>query len=118
MHKIFPPKLRPGDEVRIIAPSRSIGVVSENLRQLANARFTNLVLKLSFGDHIEEVDEFNSSSIESRVQDFHAAFSDSNVKAVIAVIGVLTAIKFCATLTGNLSKIIRKYFAVFLILRP
>lgn len=87
MNKIYPQKLKTGDEVRIIAPSRSIKILSEETKNIANNRFSNLGLKLTFGKHIEESDEFNSSSIDSRVKDLHEAFKDSNVKAVITIIG-------------------------------
>jgi len=87
MEKIYPEKLKNGDEVRIIAPSRSMAMMSKEIREIADRRFSDLGLKLSFGKHIEEKDDFMSSSIESRVQDMHDAFSDKNVKAVITVIG-------------------------------
>jgi len=85
--KIYPTKLVAGDEVRIIAPSRSLAIISEGLREIANNRFAELELKLSFGKHVEEKDDFVSSTIQSRLEDFHDAFRDKNVKAVITVIG-------------------------------
>jgi muramoyltetrapeptide carboxypeptidase LdcA involved in peptidoglycan recycling len=85
--KIFPIKLVAGDEVRIIAPSRSMAIISPESRDIANKRFEELGLKLSFGKHIEEKDDFVSSSIESRIEDFHEAFADKNVKAIFTVIG-------------------------------
>ncbi len=87
MNKIYPEKLKIDDEVRIIAPSRSIKILSEDTKKIADNRFSNLGLKLTYGVHIEESDEFNSSSIKSRIEDLHEAFKDSNVKAVITVIG-------------------------------
>lgn len=87
MKKIYPTKLKIGDEVRIIAPSRSLAIISEELKKIANDRFSDLGLKLSFGKHLEEKDEFASSSIKSRVEDLHDAFRDKNVKAIITVIG-------------------------------
>jgi muramoyltetrapeptide carboxypeptidase LdcA involved in peptidoglycan recycling len=84
---IFPKKLKVGDEVRIIAPSSSMALISNENRKIANQRFFDLGLKLSFGKHVDECDDFNSSSIKSRVIDIHEAFSDKNVKAIITVIG-------------------------------
>lgn len=84
---IYPSKLKKGDEVRVIAPSRSLVIVLKEIRETANKRFAELGLKLTFGKHLEESDDFVSSSIESRIEDFHDAFSDKNVKAVITVIG-------------------------------
>lgn len=85
--KIYPKKLVSGDEVRIIAPARSMAIISPESREIANKRFEELGLKLSFGKHVEEKDDFVSSSIKSRVEDFHEAFADKNVKAILTVIG-------------------------------
>jgi muramoyltetrapeptide carboxypeptidase LdcA involved in peptidoglycan recycling len=87
MNKIYPDKLKVGDEIRIIAPSRSIKLLSQETKDIANKRFMKLGFKLSFGKHINESDEFISSSIQSRVDDLHEAFSSKNVKAIITVIG-------------------------------
>ncbi len=87
MEKIYPAKLKQGDEVRIIAPSRSMALISQEIREIAHKRFFDLGLTVSFGKHIEEKDEFLSSTIESRIEDFHNAFRDKNVKAIITVIG-------------------------------
>lgn len=87
MKKIYPPKLKTGDEVRVVAPSRSMAIISHDIRKIANQRFLEMGLKLSFGKHVEEKDDFASSSIKSRVEDLHQAFGDKNVKAVITVIG-------------------------------
>ncbi|MBI2645298.1 LD-carboxypeptidase [Candidatus Uhrbacteria bacterium] len=84
---MYAQKLQAGDEVRVIAPSRSLAIISQGVRDIANRRFAELGLKLTFGKHVEESDEFFSSSIQSRVEDLHDAFLDTRVKAVIAVIG-------------------------------
>lgn len=80
MEKIYPEKLKNGDEVRIVAPAPSMAIISEETKKIANQRFSDLGLKLSYGKHIEEKDDFSSSSIDSRVQDIHEAFADKNVK--------------------------------------
>ncbi|MDD4662069.1 MAG: LD-carboxypeptidase, partial [Candidatus Pacebacteria bacterium] len=87
MIKIFPKKLEKGDEVRIIVLSTSLSVVSEENRKIANKRLEDLGLRVSFGKHVNEVDEFLSASIESRIEDLHEAFLDKNVKAVLTVLG-------------------------------
>lgn len=87
MQKIFPKKLEKGDLVRVIAPASSLSIISEENKHIAGERFDQLGLRLSFGKHVEEKDEFCSSSIESRVEDFHDAFQDPEVKAILAVIG-------------------------------
>jgi len=87
MQKIFPKKLEKGDLIRVIAPASSLAIISEENRHIANERFAELGLRLSFCKHVEEIDEFCSSSIASRVEDFHDAFADPEVKAIFAVIG-------------------------------
>lgn len=73
--------------VRVVAPSQSYAIISKANREIAKKRFDEMGLTVTFGKNIEEIDEFKSSSIESRVSDLHEAFVDSNVKAVFAVIG-------------------------------
>lgn len=87
MDKIYPEKLKAGDEIRVIAPARSLSIISKENREIANKRIEELGLKLTFSKHVEEMDDFASSSIESRIEDLHEAFSDKNVKAVFTVIG-------------------------------
>jgi len=87
MVKIYPDKLQKGDEVRVVAPSNSFSIISEQNREIAKRRFEEMGLSVSFGKHIEEMDEFGSSSIESRLADLHEAFTDKHVKVVATVIG-------------------------------
>lgn len=80
-------KLKFGDEIRVISPARSMKIITEELREIAKRRFEEMGLKVTFAKHVEECDDFSSSSIESRVEDIHEAFLDKNVKAVITTIG-------------------------------
>ncbi len=83
----FPSKLKSGDLIKVIAPSRSLAILSQETKDYANKRFEELGLKLSFGKHVEEKDDFGSSSIQSRVEDLHEAFSNKEIKGIITVIG-------------------------------
>lgn len=87
MNQIFPLKLKVGDEIRVISPSRSMSIISEHTQRIANKRLQELGFKVTFGSHVNENDAFNSSSIESRVSDLHEAFSDTNVKGILTVLG-------------------------------
>lgn len=91
MNYTIPQKLKPGDEVRIIAPSRSMAIINDETREIAAQRFRELGLTVSFGAHVEECDEFSSSSITSRVDDLHDAFRNPNIKAVITILGGFNA---------------------------
>lgn len=87
METTYPKKIKAGDTVRIIAPARSLSIISMEARELANKRLSDLGLKVTFGRHIEECDNFASSSIESRIEDLHEAFRDPEVKLILTVIG-------------------------------
>jgi muramoyltetrapeptide carboxypeptidase len=88
MDTVIPPKLRPGDLVRVIAPARSRALVLEHDRSAAiEQRFAELGLRLSYGTHVDERDQFVSSSVASRIDDLHSAFADPEVKAISTVIG-------------------------------
>lgn len=83
-----PRSLRPGDEVRVVAPARSRTLVLEPDRiALIERRFADLGLRLTYGEHVDEIDDFNSSSIASRVADLHDAFADPSVRGILTVIG-------------------------------
>lgn len=84
----LPPRLRPGDLVRVVAPSLSRSLVMEHDHtRIIEKRFTQLELRLSYGAHVDERDIFDSSPIASRVADLHEAFLDPEVRAVLTVIG-------------------------------
>jgi muramoyltetrapeptide carboxypeptidase LdcA involved in peptidoglycan recycling len=87
MEKIFPKNLKSGDEIRVIAPSSSLGIIGDDVRKIANERFASLGLTLSFSKHVAELDAYGSSPIKSRIEDLHDAFLDPAVKGVICVIG-------------------------------
>jgi len=84
---IIPKALQKGDEIRVIAPSRSLRIISEENRKLAEEKLSELGLTLSFGKHVLECDDFLTSSVESRVEDLHEAFSDTHVKGILTVLG-------------------------------
>jgi muramoyltetrapeptide carboxypeptidase LdcA involved in peptidoglycan recycling len=73
--------------VRVVAPALSRSFLEHDHSRLIEQRFDEMGLVLSFGDHVDERDEFDSSSIRSRVADLHAAFADPGVAAIMSVIG-------------------------------
>ena len=83
----IPEKLKQGDEIRIIAPSRSASILSEEGVQTAKERLEDLGFVVSFGKHVFDKDLQNSTSIQQRVEDLHEAFTDENVKGILTVIG-------------------------------
>lgn len=73
--------------MRVISPAQSLSIISESVRKIANRRFTEMGLRISFAKHSEESDEIKSSSIESRIEDIHDAFKDPSVKLIMTTIG-------------------------------
>ena len=84
---VKPKPLAPGSHLRVIAPSRSLALITPETRAVANRRFAEMGLSLSFGAHVEEIDEFDSATIEHRVSDLHTAFADPTVDGILTVIG-------------------------------
>jgi len=84
---IKPKKIKKGAHIRIIAPVRSLKLLSDDSNKEAISRFEKFGFKLSFGKHVDEIDEFNSSPVESRIEDLHDAFADKKVDAILTVIG-------------------------------
>ncbi len=87
---IFPPKLKRGDTVRVIAPSCSMSSMEwlndEYLKKVEN-RFASMGLHVTYAKHVREMDVIESSSIESRLEDLHDAFHDPAVHAMITIRG-------------------------------
>jgi muramoyltetrapeptide carboxypeptidase len=84
---VVPPKLRSGSSVRVIAPSRSLAMIPAEARAEADGKLAALGLQVSFGEHVEESDDFVSSSVAARLADLHAAFEDPGVDGILTVIG-------------------------------
>ena len=84
---IKPDKIKKGGHIRIIAPARSLSLLSEENKKDAIVRLENFGFKLSFGKSVNDVDEFYSSSVEARINDIHDAFKDKEVDAILTVIG-------------------------------
>ncbi len=84
---ITPPRLKPGDLARVVSFGLSLRGASQEQRALCNATLSKLGLRVSFGKHVDESDEFDSSSIERRLEDLHDALEDDSVKIVFAGLG-------------------------------
>ena len=84
-------KLKHGDEVRVIAPSRNLTEVRQDVHHHAIDFWKKEGFNLTFSKNSREVDKFHSSSIASRVEDIHEAFLAPNVKMVITCLGGFNA---------------------------
>lgn len=86
MKIIFPPRLKKWDEIRVIAPARSMSILSQDTLQRAIHRLSDMGFVVSFWKHVNEKNMFLSSSVSSRISDLHDAFQDPHVKGIFSVI--------------------------------
>ena len=85
---MYPKRLKKGDEIRVIAPSRSMTRLNEETIRLATKRLENLGLKVTFGKNVmKSQDIYECATIKERIEDLHVAFLDKNVKAILTVVG-------------------------------
>jgi muramoyltetrapeptide carboxypeptidase LdcA involved in peptidoglycan recycling len=97
--RVVPDKLRAGDEVRILALSRSIGGlkqypgISDADVEFARKGLEALGLRVSFGRHVMETNAHLTVSVESRLEDLRDALNDASVKGILAVTGGIGAIQ-------------------------
>jgi muramoyltetrapeptide carboxypeptidase LdcA involved in peptidoglycan recycling len=98
----IPPKLKAGDEIRVLALSRSLGGamqlsgLTERDVQFATNRLESLGLKVSFGRWARECNAHLTASPQHRLEDFHEAIADPSVKAILAVVGGIAATQILA----------------------
>lgn len=84
---MYPKFLKQNSHIRVIAPSLSMSIISDETLNYATERFNKMGFSISFGNHVMEKDQFGSSSIKSRIADLHDAFKDKSVDAIISIIG-------------------------------
>jgi muramoyltetrapeptide carboxypeptidase LdcA involved in peptidoglycan recycling len=114
MDLICPPRLRPGDELRVIAPSLSRPTVTRRVDPAPiEARFAGMGLRISYGRHVDEVDAFGSSPVAARIADLHDAFTDPTVAGVSTVIGGFNSNELLPFVDWNLIRANPKVFCGF-----
>lgn len=89
MNKVIPSKLSAGDEIRVIAPSRSMKILNEEVIKIAIERLQEMGFIVTFGKNVmNSINEyFGCASISDRIEDLHEAIKDKKVKAILTVIG-------------------------------
>jgi muramoyltetrapeptide carboxypeptidase len=99
MNQRLPPRLAAGDEIRVVALSRTLGGVmqwngtTEHDIAFATGQLESLGLKVTFGRYVRECNAYLTTSPAHRLEDFHDAISSPSVKAVLAVTGGVGAIQ-------------------------
>jgi muramoyltetrapeptide carboxypeptidase LdcA involved in peptidoglycan recycling len=84
---IFPKKIQAGDHIRVVSPSKSFSILSNEAVDRALQRLRELGFTVSISQHASVMDDFGSSSIEERIEDLHDAFSDESVNIILTTIG-------------------------------
>src|SRR5690606_14929726 len=60
---------------------------TQEMKDRAVKRLNGLGLTVSFGKYVDVLDEFNTTTVDHRLEDLHDAFADPNVKAVMPANG-------------------------------
>lgn len=112
---IIPQRLKKGDKVMIIAPSRSLKLIGDDCRKIAEERLADLGLEIVFAPNTtdENFDMTMSADIKKRVDDLHTAFADKSVKAILTVIGGFNSNQLIKHLDYDLIKSNPKIFMGF-----
>jgi len=97
-------------EIRVVAPSTSLRIVSSEIREVALNNLATIDLQVTFGKNCEECDEFDSSSIASRITDIHDAFADPDVNGIMSAIGGYNSNQLIRSLDYDLIKANPKVF--------
>lgn len=84
---LFPKKIQTGDHIRVVSPSKSFSILSEETVDIALQRLRNLGFTVTISQHASVMDDLGSSSIEERIEDLHDAFADKSVAIVLTTIG-------------------------------
>ena len=84
---MIPDKLKPGDEVRIVAPARSASDIDERVLDRAKVVLESPGLKVTFSKNAFSQNQRGCPTDDEKVEDLHEAFMDENVKCILAAIG-------------------------------
>lgn len=74
------------------------------MKQRGVQRLEKLGLQVSFGKYIDEQNEFDTASVEHRLEDLHTAFKDPNVNAILSANGGSSANQLLKNIDYNLIK--------------
>jgi muramoyltetrapeptide carboxypeptidase len=109
----FPVRLKKGDHVRVISFGLSLKGVSISQREICKRNLENLGLHISFGKHVEDNDEFGTSSVSARIEDLNEALADPEVKIILSGMGGMNTAQILRSINWNLLKNNSKIFCGF-----
>lgn len=79
--------LKKGDEIRIIAPSSAWNPDRARRYDRAKSRLEKLGFNVTYGKYLKPARYLDAVSTELRIKDLHDAYTDSSVKAIMALNG-------------------------------
>lgn len=109
----FITNLKKGDLLRVISFGLSLKEISISQRKICEINFKKLGLHVSMGVHVEETDEFGTSSVESRMEDLNKALMDPEVKLILSGVGGMNTAQILRSINWNLIKNNPKIFCGF-----
>lgn len=83
---MFYDKLKPGDTIGIVAPSRPIFNLKPEI-EAGIRRLKELGFRIRLGGHVDERFFFSAGTPEQRLDDIHEMFRDDEVRAIICATG-------------------------------
>jgi muramoyltetrapeptide carboxypeptidase len=110
---MFAPKLRPGDEIRVVSPATSLSYIAPDQPALAEARLASLGLRVSYAEHAAATELFDAGPVELRLTDLHAAFADPSVKGILTTLGCYNSSQLLPGLDVDLIRANPKVFCGF-----
>jgi len=99
---ILPPALTQGDELRVVAPSRTLALVSEPTVRRARARVEALGYRLRLGAHVSERGPLDAPGTDARLDDLHRAFAEPGSRGILTAIGGYDCIRLLDRLDWSL----------------
>jgi len=107
------PRLKKGDLARVISFGLSLKGISTSQRKICKINLETLGLRVSFGKHAEDNDEFGTSSVTARVEDLNEALMDPEVKLILSGMGGMNTAQILQSINWNLLKNHPKIFCGF-----
>ncbi len=87
MDLIKPAKLKKGDTVGIITPSKCSRPNAKERFDLGIKNFESFGLKVEIGKHVFDDEYYEGATIANRLSDLHGFFADPNIKMIMMVVG-------------------------------
>lgn len=80
--------LNKNDKIAVFAPSRSMKIISADCQKIATERLNSLGLNVVYSKNVyASRPNYDSGTIEERIEDLHNIFLDKSIKGALTVVG-------------------------------